>query len=294
MATSSLVAAPIGGSEAAAACGLDPFRSRVQLWLEKTGKVEPIEAGEAARWGTLLEPLIRAETMQREAVQIYAGDVVENGHLIGHTDGRVESSRGVGVFEAKATGIRQAPLWNEGEVPVHVTLQVHHYLTLTGFDHALVAALIGGSRLETRWIERDGEVIERMLALEDEFWRFVTSDTPPPPDGSAATDAVLKRLYPTSSGEIVNLTTEDAALVARLRQVKDANKEGERQESELEQRVKMRLGDAAVGIHDGVTLVKWTNVESKRFDVAAFKADQPTLAALYEKPTQYRRLWVSK
>lgn len=30
----------IGGSEAAAAAGIDPHRSRVGLWLEKTGRVE--------------------------------------------------------------------------------------------------------------------------------------------------------------------------------------------------------------------------------------------------------------
>jgi Phage-related protein, predicted endonuclease len=36
----------------------------------KTGQLEPKVAGEAAHWGTLFEPLIRVEFVQRTRLQI--------------------------------------------------------------------------------------------------------------------------------------------------------------------------------------------------------------------------------
>ena len=41
----------IGGSDAAAVCGLDPWRSPFEVWLDKTGLFVDETAGEAVRWG---------------------------------------------------------------------------------------------------------------------------------------------------------------------------------------------------------------------------------------------------
>lgn len=46
----------IGGSDVAAVCGISKYKSPVELWMEKTGQLEPKESGEAAYWGTILEP----------------------------------------------------------------------------------------------------------------------------------------------------------------------------------------------------------------------------------------------
>lgn len=43
----------IGGSDASVVCGVNKYRSPVELWLEKTGQLPYQEAGEAAYWGTL-------------------------------------------------------------------------------------------------------------------------------------------------------------------------------------------------------------------------------------------------
>ena len=50
----------IGASEAAAALGVCPWKSRFQLWAEKTGKADPpdLDAVEAVEWGDILEAVI--------------------------------------------------------------------------------------------------------------------------------------------------------------------------------------------------------------------------------------------
>ncbi len=51
----------IGGSDASVICGINKYKSPSELWMEKTGMIEPEEAGEAAYWGTIMEPIIRKE-----------------------------------------------------------------------------------------------------------------------------------------------------------------------------------------------------------------------------------------
>ena len=48
----------IGGSDAAAACGINPWISPLQLYLEKTGQIEPYGGNDATYWGNVLEPFV--------------------------------------------------------------------------------------------------------------------------------------------------------------------------------------------------------------------------------------------
>ena len=51
----------IGGSDASVICGINRYKSPVELWMEKTNQLQVQESGEAAYWGTQLEPFVRAE-----------------------------------------------------------------------------------------------------------------------------------------------------------------------------------------------------------------------------------------
>src|SRR6059058_4244881 len=60
----------IGSSDAAAAVGLNPYKSMLELWLEKTGggSPQPLENEDDASptyWGTLLEPIVAAHYTRR-------------------------------------------------------------------------------------------------------------------------------------------------------------------------------------------------------------------------------------
>ena len=63
----------IGGSDASVVCGINRWKSPVELWMEKTNQLPYQEAGEAAYWGTQLESLVRS---------IMVDD--EQGYAIGH------------------------------------------------------------------------------------------------------------------------------------------------------------------------------------------------------------------
>lgn len=56
----------IGGSDASVVLGVNPYRSVLELWLDKTKQLEPEESTiEAAYWGQVLEPVVRDEFTKR-------------------------------------------------------------------------------------------------------------------------------------------------------------------------------------------------------------------------------------
>lgn len=277
--------APIGGSEAAAACGLDPFKSRVRLYLEKRGEIDQGEERESAKWGNLLQPVIAEEVARRGYVTMPApADGITSTdypHLIAHPDGfcvnippkdRPDLTDHVsrGVLEIKTAGLWQNHLWLDGETPAAYVIQVHHYMHLTGLEWALVAALIGGQRLELRVIERDERLIEVMLQLEEEFWRMANEGEMPAPDGNEATGEAIKRLYPeAAAGTVVTLTADDGKLISEYKMLRESVKTTETQADTIKQALQLRLADNELGLLDGTPAIRWPLVHRKEFTVAA-------------------------
>ena len=66
----------IGSSDAAAAVGLNPYKSQLELWLEKTGrdgslpKLDPHDEESPAYWGNILEPIVAAHYTKRSGYRV--------------------------------------------------------------------------------------------------------------------------------------------------------------------------------------------------------------------------------
>lgn len=279
--------ATLGGSDAAAAAGVDPYRSRVMLWAEKTGRIVRPET-EAMRWGTLLEPLVKDELRERgyDVEDVGSVNDLSRPWLIGHPDGIVNESPGLALLEVKTA----SPYAHRDGVPVRYAAQVQTYLHLTGLDRALLATLVGGQRLDVQEIERDDDAIELLLALMEETHGYIVRDEPPPPDGSASARDALAQLY-ASDGSTVRATVEDEALVRELRARKSQASALAEQVTELENRLKARMGDAEtlVSRHD-VKLAAWSPVTSTRLDAKRLKLEAPHVHANYAVTSVARRL----
>jgi putative phage-type endonuclease len=271
----------LGGSEAAAACGLDPYRSRVALWLEKRGELRN-DAGEPALWGTLLEPVVYAELERRGYSVMPAprdGFQDENGHpwLVGHPDGFAEVEGEAALLEIKTAGQWTAGEWrNESGAPLPYLLQLHHYFELTGYSVALLAVLIAGQRLETRIVHRDDAVIERMLDLEGEFIDHLRSDRMPAPDGSDSARDALRNMFAPSTGLVVRADKGIEARVRECRILRESIKQRQEQLAKHEQIVQAYMGEATelVSRHD-TTLAKWTPYDRTALDTKALKEALP-------------------
>src|SRR5262245_62641262 len=92
----------LGGSDAAPALGLSPFKSALELFLDKRERRDLPDAAAYLRWGHLLEPVIRQEyaNVTGRVVRLPPGTVrsAEHPFMLAHFDGVTDDGR---VFEAK-------------------------------------------------------------------------------------------------------------------------------------------------------------------------------------------------
>jgi putative phage-type endonuclease len=299
----------IGGSDAAAICGQDRWRSAFEVWLDKTAAPNlPVdEMSEAAEWGILLEPVVREQTARRQQVAIAPAPFLVRSatdeFMLANLDGLAWELRdpqvdpAEGVYEGKTAGVWSAEGWEDDGVPDAYLLQGMHYLAVTGLDWLIYGVLIGGQRLEVRRVQRDQELIDHLVTIEAEFWQRVLDRTPPAPDGSKACTDLLAHLYDVKPDSV--LVVDDADEIINSLHLRDAYKAeakaAEEAAAEQENRLKVLLGDHEVmQLPDGHVLCTWKQHDVNRLDGTALKADRPDVAAAFTKTTTQRRFHVPK
>lgn len=282
----------IGSSDAGAAVGLHPYKSPLALWMEKTGRdgalplIDPNDELSPMYWGTVLESIVATHYSRRTGRKVRRVNAVlqhpSEPWMLADIDREVVGNADVQILECKTAGMNGARLWKEG-VPEYVQLQVMHQLAVTGKLAADVAVLICGQELQIHRIERDEAMIERLMALERQFWRYVERDQAPPADGSDSAEVALRCLYPRDSGQTLDLS-QDASLSAAfsdllaIRQVLAANTQAEAQ---LRQRIQQRMGEASKAVFPNGSISWKRSRDGVGLDIVRLLKDQPELAQQY-------------
>jgi putative phage-type endonuclease len=290
----------LGGSDAAAACGLSPFRSAYDLWAEKIAPDPPraTDEPEYMTWGRLLEDPIALEFSRRTELEVhdhqYLVRSTKHPFMLANVDRLVGTLPDlVGVLEVKTTAAYHRAEWEVGDdgavsVPIPYQIQGMHYLAVTGLDVCWFACLIGGQELRVAEVTRDEELIDNLVALEADFWARVMDETAPPVDGSSSTRKLLSKRWAPEPGKVVDLA-EMAELWGRRGELSTQIVELEGLRNEIDAQVMVRLGDADTGQIDGQTVVTWKESSRTSIDITALKRDRPDLAAEYAKTTTTRR-----
>ncbi|WP_336916527.1 lambda-exonuclease family protein [Acinetobacter modestus] len=205
----------IGSSDAATACGLNPYMSMLELWMIKTGRmqqnIEDESAGYAPLyWGKQLEPLVAEYYSMHTNNKVRRVNAVlqhpdEDKHfMLANLDYAVVGNNEVQILECKTVGEYGAKLWRDG-VPLYVLCQVQHQLAVTGKQAAHTCALICGHETRIFKVTRNETVIKYLINAERYFWECVEKDIPPDVDASESAAKALQLLYPTH----VPLSTTD-------------------------------------------------------------------------------------
>ena len=282
----------IGSSDAAAAVGLHPYKSQLQLWMEKTGRdgnlpvIDPNDDSSPMYWGTLLEPVVAAHYTRRTGRRVRRINAVlqhpEHPWMLANIDREVTGAADVQILECKTAGINGARLWRDG-VPEYVQLQVMHQLAVTGKAAADVAVLLGGQELQVFRIERDDAMIAQLVALEQQFWGYVERDQEPPADGSDSADLALRALYPRDGGQTLDLSQdlEMSAVFSDLLSIRETLATQVALEAQLKQAIQQRMGDASRARFE-MGEVNWKrSKDGVALDMAQLQKDQAELLKAY-------------
>ena len=286
----------IGGSDASVVCGINRYKSPVELWMNKTGQLSDQEAGEAAYWGTQLEPFVRSEFTKRTGIEVKTVNQLlqseEYPFMLANLDGICEvPDVGTCIFEAKTASAYKSGEW-EDTIPDEYALQLAHYLAVTGYAGAYIAVLIGGNTFRWKFVERDEELISMLIELESAFWNHVQDGTPPPLDGSDASAKFLADRFHDSIPKS-HITLPDTA-VTLLAQYDEACEQLEivtERKQQAENLLKEMMGTNEVGTA-GDRIVTWKSVSQERLDSKTLKVEHPTLCKKYTNKTSYRRFAV--
>lgn len=280
----------IGGSDVSAIMGLNEYKSPLQLWLEKTGRVEPkdLSDNEAVQWGVTLEPVIRDRFAARHpeyTVQLPSGIYCSNEcpWERASLDGEIcdKESGTFGVLEIKTVGERRAEDWKSGP-PVYYQTQVTHYLNVTGYSFAWFAVLIGGQKYREYRFWPDDEDRKAVREAVRTFWGMVQRDEMPKlvgnrDEGQALTD------YNGAPGEgiVQDLSGETDRLIERYQSLSDEIRRMEDDRRNVSNEIKRRIGTSK-GISTDVYKATWTRPMRTLTDLKRLATDHPDILPEYQ------------
>lgn len=214
--------AGIGGTDAAAILGLNPYKTALDVWMEKTGRTEIQELdNKYTYWGKILESIVADEYAKLCKCKIKKVNKTvthkKYSWMFGHLDRKVIGEKK--FLECKTTSAYRKNAWgNEGSdyVPDEYLIQVQHYLAITGYESADLAVLIGGNDFKIYNIVKDDALITTLIERLREFWeKNIQENIPPEP--VSVIDAT--NLWRTNTEEIIIATDEQLSLVNEIRKL---------------------------------------------------------------------------
>ena len=287
----------IGGSDVSVIAGVNPFRSIFQLWLEKTGQVEPEETeNDNTHFGNVLEPVVKREFSKRTGLKVRAKRALlqseEYPFMLADLDGVIYENGKMNLFEAKTASAYKQEIWEKG-IPEEYVLQVQHYMAVTGAEKTYLAALVGGNRFYWKVVRRDEQKIAEIIELEKAFWEEnVLAGKEPVPDGSGATTDFLNEKYASSNGNTILLPEEALSLCRRYEELSGQLNELQDKKDAVSNQLKNFLKNNESGVI-GEYRVTWKQVTSMTFDKKRLEKENHALYEEYLTKKQYRRLTVA-
>lgn len=252
----------VGASEVAAILGLDPRRTPLALWLDKTGQRPPFEGNEWTRMGHRLEAVIADAYAEREGVELATCTTKRHPHfphVFATPDRRV-----VGVnrlIECKAVFSPRVMLEfgedGSSDYPERYGVQAMVQAAVEDADDVVIAALMG-AELRAYRVPRDRTRERRILELVEAWWeRHITRGEQPPMDGSEAASEWLKSQFPRDNGDLLEADATTAVLIREVIETRESAKLAEERFEISKQNLQQVIGDASGIKADGVGKVSW-------------------------------------
>ena len=295
----------IGSSDAAAACGIHPYLSMLELWMIKTGRMtsdleESLEGYSPLYWGNTLEPMVAKYYQEHTGNKVRRVNAIlqhpdpEQHFMLANLDYAVTGSDEVQILECKTTGEHGAKLWKQG-VPLYVTCQVQHQLAVTGKQAAHICVLICGHEAKVYKVERDEQLINSILWHERLFWQYVETDTPPTPDHSESAARALKQLYPKPKpSSKVDLREDEGAnkLFDKLLGYRSSIANIEQQHDQVKHQLQTLIADNEVAVFTSGAISWKRSKDSVGLDSKAVAQAHPELLTQFSKTKQGSRRFV--
>lgn len=289
----------IGGSDAGAVAGLNPYVSSIDVYLNKTtdetgGDID----NEAMREGRDLEEYVAYRFTEETELKVRRANMMYQSRkypfMIADVDRMIVgkgNGRPIGL-ECKTASPYSAEKWKDGSVPAHYLAQCYHYMAVLDASAWYIAVIVYGREFKYVKLERDEDIINSLICIEKEFWEdHVMKKIIPEPDGTDATESCINRLFANSQEMLskpligfddkLNRRLEIAELMDRL----------EIEKKKIEQEIKTYMTEAEIAESERF-FVTWKKSLSNRIDTNRLKAEEPEIYKKFVKPVSSRRFLI--
>jgi len=132
-------------------------------------------------------------------------------------------------------------------------------------------------------LDRDEELIEKLIDLEAEFWYLVETKTAPEPDGSDSAGQALRALYPRDTGTTIDYTGDllMSALFSHLLDARAALDAAQAREAELKQRIQQAMGEATKAVFEAGEVTWKRSADATAVDTARLLKERPQWLSSY-------------
>lgn len=270
----------LGSSDMAAVLGLDPYRTRYDVWLEKTEKLEdePEKDTEPQKRGKFLEHALldyieyELGSVNRTAMEI----LHPNNIILDHPDGKLIADNR--PIEAKSVGMYTKEQWGQpgtDEVPDRVVIQCQVHIDCCNADYCYIPVYLPIKEFQTYGVVRDEEIINVIRETSEEFWSInVKKDIPPEVSPSLSYAKRIRR-----TPDIIDMTVPDEIVSAKLEADKALSLAKKAQE-QANADILAAMGQAEIAkFNDGTVTYKKYHSKGGIREI---------------KPYDYRRLYVKK
>ena len=305
----------LGGSDIGAILGFSKYRSALDVWLEKTGRVVNTIDNLPVRFGTFAESFVAAEYAAQTGFALVHSETgvvhPEYPFMVGHIDRYVFESPEDSMTELfKANGTCSASYllecktaspfnqsdWGElgtDEVPMSYLVQCLWYLAITNLERCDVAVLFGNTDFRIYEVYRDKELEDLIISKAASFCNdYVLTNTPP----SALCEADYQHLFKKEvRGQAVEADSVICNLASKLQRLNTEIKSKELEVSQIKQTIMGQMGEAELLTYQGQVLATWKSPkQSYRLDGKRLELDYPELIQEYQVPIQNSRRLVIK
>ncbi len=230
----------ITSTDCAALFGLHPYKSRLRLWYEKAGFVEPedIEDLDPVKWGRRLQLAVGMGICEDQ------GWIPHDLSLYYHHDARTRTgaSYDMAAFCRDRGGLINLEIkiaesfspengWLKNEIPTMYEFQIQgqlHEAEKSKKPFILGACGAFGRRSSSKVYFREydrelGEMIDDEALI---FWKSIEDNNPPPPDYMVDGPLLERLRKPLRAGDRIILSTDNRAceLAAQYIELRDARK----------------------------------------------------------------------
>ena len=292
----------LGGSDASIVLGINPWKSRLELWNTKVNKIidSNPEDNLIFEIGHLLEPMIAKYYSKITSRQLETRPQKvhpEYPFIMGNIDREiVKSERETpGILEIKTKGAFIN--WENDTIPPYYISQLQHYLSVYNYKWGSFAILDLQTRTITYTdIERDDVFIENLINEEKKFWKLVQDKTPPEIEPTNSCEEFLREHFNLSEPITIDISENEEATkyAEKLKHIKLTRKGLEESETECKTFFMNLMKEAEKAIGSNYTITWKNDKDSTKFDIDKFKLEHPQIYKKYLEPEKGSRRFLSK